>query len=96
MRSKESAYNIAEDKSEYGLKFFFISKGQRDVIKAIQYAFVQKLNGRDIYNLGFGDYDIEKDIITDDVNTNNGDVYKVFQTVLNTIPVFFGHFEQAI
>jgi hypothetical protein len=35
--------------------------------------------------LGFGDYDLENDKIVDDINTNNGDAFKVFNTVLGTI-----------
>ena len=65
-------------------------------MKAIQYSFVQELNGKNIYNLGFGDYDFESDIIVDDINTNNGDAYKVFKTVLSTIPIFFENYSSNI
>jgi hypothetical protein len=76
--------------------FFFISKGEKDIIKAIQFSFVQELNGRKIYNLGFGDYDLENDKIIDDINTNNGDAYKVLNTALSTIPIFFENFGSEI
>jgi hypothetical protein len=32
----------------------------------------------------------------DDIHTNNGDVFKVFNTVLITIPMFFENFNNAI
>lgn len=96
MSTIENVYELEEDKSANGLKFFFISKGDQDVIKAIQFSYVQELNGQNIYNLGFGDYDLENDKIIDDTNTNNGDAYKVFNTVLSTIPIFFEHFDDEI
>lgn len=89
-------YEVVEEKSDTGLKFFFISKGKLDIIKVIHYSFVQQLNGKNIYNLGFGDYDFVSDTIVDDTNTNNGDTYKVFNTVLSTIPVFFENFGNEI
>jgi hypothetical protein len=93
MSQTNLAYEFEESKSTNGLQFFFISKGKQDIIKAIQYSFVQDLNGSKVYNLGFGDYDIECDTIIDNVNTNNGDAYKVFNTVLNTILIFFENFK---
>jgi len=71
------------------MTFFFISKGAADIIKVVQYSFVQDLNGRHLYNLGFGDYDIVNDSVRDDIDSNNSDVYRVFNTVLTTIPLFF-------
>lgn len=96
MSNKEGIYELEEDKSENGLVFFFISKGEQDIIKAIQFSFVQERNGRNIYNLGFGDYDPENDKLEDDVNTNNGDAFRVFNTVLSTIPIFFQHFANEV
>lgn len=96
MNKSQSVYEIEEQRSERDIKFFFVSKGREDVIKAIQYSFVQELNGKDVYNLGFGDYDLEVDTIIDNANTNNGDVYKVFNTVLSTIPIFFANQKDGI
>lgn len=92
----ENRYELVEARSAHDLKFFFISKGEQDIIKTIQYSFVQKLLGTQVYNLGFGDYDLENDYVIDHVNSNNGDPYKVFNTILSTIPVFFQHFESCI
>lgn len=96
MNSAENIYHVEEDQSKDGLKFFFIRKGQSDIIKVVQYLYVQKLKGRRVYNLGFGDYDMEEDIVHDDTISNNGDVFKVFNTVLSTIPVFFRNYGDAL
>jgi hypothetical protein len=58
---------------------------------------MSNLFSTDIYNnLGFGDYDIESDRLLDAPVSNNGDHYRVFNTVLNTIPNFFSFFPTAI
>jgi hypothetical protein len=46
--------------------------------------------------LGFGDYDESLDEIKDEIYSNNGDAYKVFATVLSTIPLFFQKFSDDI
>ncbi len=71
------------------VQYLFESKGEKNIIKAIEYTAIRKIQGRTIYNLGFGDYDEETGEISDDTNSNNGDMYKVFSTVLDTIPKFF-------
>lgn len=81
--------------SETGIKYFFISQGPQDVIKAVEYFYFNDFDDRKIYNLGFGDYDISEDKIDDKVNTDNGDPYHVFNTVLNTVPMFFESFGDA-
>jgi hypothetical protein len=81
--------------TEEGTKYYFVSKGKTDVVKAVHYAYSTSMEDLKIYNLGFGDYDIEEDTINDKVNTANGDVYKVFNTVLNTIPIFFKKYPKA-
>lgn len=96
MGNLERPYEWKEETSAEGLKFIFISKGVKDIIKAIQYSYVQEFDGRYIYNLGFGNYDLENDSIGDHIITNNGDAYKVFATVLNTIPLFFEYYDNCI
>jgi hypothetical protein len=81
--------------TETGIKYFFVSKGPSDVIKAVEYYYSADFSGRRVYNLGFGDYDIQQDKIDDSINTDNGDPYLVFNTVLNTIPMFFESFGDA-
>lgn len=89
-------YPLTETRSARSLKFFFVSRGTRTVVKAVEYDLYQKFRGKDVYNLGFGDYDAQADTFCDGSNSNNGDVYKVFHTVLHTIPLFFGHHPQAL
>jgi hypothetical protein len=86
---------ISQNISETGVKYFFISKGPKNIIKADEYFYFTDYHGWRVYNLGFGDYDISKDKIDDKVNTENGDAYQVFNTVLSTVPEFFNSFADA-
>lgn len=63
--------------------------GEKSIIKAIEYRLFRTISGRKVYNLGFGDYDELNGSMIDDINSNNGDMWKVFSTVLNTVPKFF-------
>jgi hypothetical protein len=81
--------------SETGIKYFFISKGPNDVVKAVEYFYFADYNGRKVYNLGFGDYNIATDKIDDKNCTDNGDAYHVFNTILSTVPEFFNSFADA-
>lgn len=75
--------------NEERLQYLFASIGNSTIIKAIEYSPITTLGNRTVYNLGFGDYDEERKTIIDDTNSNNGDMYTVFNTVLNTVPLFF-------
>jgi hypothetical protein len=96
MAGYNKVYKINEDYSESIVRFYFISNGQIDIIKVIEYSYVREFRGVPLYNLGFGDYDLKSDIIDDVVNTNNGDHYMVFNTVLFTIPIFFRYKPNSI
>ncbi len=87
--TKHYEFQLKEQAVERRLRYFFASIGTATIVKAIEYAPIQEVQGKVVYNLGFGDYDEETDDIVDDINSNNGDVYIVFNTVLNTIPDFF-------
>ena len=90
-------FQLEEQRIEKRLRYLFASIGHATIVKAIEYAPIHKLDdGRVVYNLGFGDYDSDTDNIADDVNSNNGDIYTVFNTVLNTIPDFFTHYPNGI
>lgn len=71
------------------IQYLFESVGEKSIIKAIEYSYIRKISGRKVYNLGFGDYNEADGTIIDEVNSNNGDMRKVFSTVLNTVPKFF-------
>lgn len=84
-----SVYSIEQTEDEIKIRYLFASIGQATIIKAIEYSPVTSIGNRTVYNLGFGDYDEENKTILDDVNSNNGDIYVVFNTVLSTVPLFF-------
>jgi hypothetical protein len=71
------------------IQYLFESHGVKIIIKAIEYTPVRKIGRKMVFNLGFGDYDEDSGKILDDANSNNGDMRKVFSTVLDTIPKFF-------
>ena len=71
------------------VQYLFESAGKRKLIKAVQYSCFKTKSGQAIYNLGFGDYNFETKGISDQQNSNNGDMRTVFNTVLNTVPKFF-------
>lgn len=77
------------------IQFLFESIGIKPIVKAIQYSLVKKQDGRKIYNLGFGDFNELDGTINDNSNSNNGDMRKVFSTVLNTVPKFFSENKEA-
>lgn len=77
------------------IQFLFESIGHKSIIKAIEYTPIVKREGRIVYNLGFGDYNEENGGIFDDINSNNGDMRKVFSTVINTVLLFFKENEDA-
>lgn len=92
----EPVYDLFKRETQYGMMWSFRSKGKADFIKAIRYDYVFEYGNKRVYNFGFGDYDSINDTIDDRVNTENGDVYKVFNTVLSTIPMFFESFPGAV
>ena len=92
MSNIDLKYDIEEVPDDQLLTYLFVSKGQNedeDVVKIIQYAYVQDFDYKPVFNLGFGDLELETGSISDDAMTGNGDVYKVFNTVLSTIPQFY-------
>lgn len=85
----ETTSTISEGQPSFN--YFFTSEGKESVTKMIQYSPFYFMDGKHVYNLGFGNYDSENNCIIDSVNTNNDDMRVVFNTVLHTIPDFFTH-----
>lgn len=83
------SYPLFEQETGLGIKFYFISIGNKILTKAIDYSYVTDFEGKRIYNLAFGDYDANEDKINDSTHSENGDVFKVFYTVLGSIQYFF-------
>ena len=96
MAGLSNTYEVTKEHSSSQFDFVFISTGRIVVSKIIQYTLTHQFENRDVYNLGFGDYNARTDQIEDHVNTGNGDAYKVFNTVLSTVPLFFKTFDEAI
>jgi hypothetical protein len=79
------------------LSFSFVSEGPQTIFKVIQYEYALDWQGFEVFNLAFGDYNLETGDICDSEVATNGDVYKVFNTVLHTVPIFFEKYpEQAM
>jgi hypothetical protein len=74
--------------------FEFFSIGQKGKIpKIVQYTLT---NYKDLYNLGFGDKNIETGEIDDTVISNNGDSEKVLATVVATLYAFIDKHQEAM
>ena len=70
--------------------FEFISVGSNGRIKKlVQYTIT---NSKDLYNLGFGDKNIDTGEIDDNVISNNGDSEKVLAIVVATLYVKFKNY----
>ncbi|MCF0039243.1 DUF6934 family protein [Dyadobacter fanqingshengii] len=96
MANLHDIYNVQESTLPAGCEFMFTSNGQQIIIKAVQYNYISQFESRSVYNVGFGDYDLELHQIIDQAKSNNGDAYKVFRTVLSTVPQFFEIFPDAV
>lgn len=75
--------------------FEFVSIGTKGrIVKLVQFT---PTNYKDLYNLGFGDKNIETGEINDIVISNNGDSEKVLATVVATLFAFTNeHFDAMI
>lgn len=74
--------------------FEFVSIGQKGKIpKIVQYS---PTNYKDLYNLGFGDKNIETGEIDDIVISNNGDSEKVLATVVATLYAFIDKHKESM
>lgn len=92
MRNIDHRYSIQKLPGTQTLTYLFFSEsldGKEDVLKIIQYAYMQDFSNRPVHNLGFGDFDLNTGEIDDGAMTNNGDAHKIFNTVLSSIPLFF-------
>lgn len=84
-----------ELKAETSLMVFeFISDGPRGRIpKLIKYS---ETNLKDLYNLAFGDKNVETGEINDLVVSNNGDSEKVLATVVSTVYAFTDRYSNGL
>ena len=89
MNAFPTIYKTVNRTTEYSNQFFFISEGKTNITKTVQFTYALDFQERQVFNLAFGDYDPNTDSIIDDLISNNGDPYKVFNTVLHAIQQFF-------
>jgi len=98
MSNLNHRYDVAEVRDEDSTNFLFFSAGKNrevEVPKIIQFTYIKDYNNSPIYNLGFGDYDMNTGLINDESISDNGDVYRVFNTVLSSIPLFLEKYPNA-
>lgn len=59
MNNFQNVYNTQEYRLSNGtLRYYFVSKGKKDIIKAVQYQYVRHFDGHPLFNLGFGDFNL--------------------------------------
>ncbi len=75
------------------LLYQFVSEGPKGLIKkVVEYT---ETSTKNVYNLGFGDFDEETQSINDLSVTNNGDSLKVLATVASTVYAFTEKYPEA-
>lgn len=89
MNSVSEVYPLQQQITRDLIRYIFLSRGKTEIVKAIEYVYIERFNGIRLYNLGFGNYDFGANMLLDDPVSNNGDQYKVFNTVLASVPIFF-------
>ena len=78
---------------ELMLYYEFVSEGPKGSIrKIVEYT---ETTTKNVFNLGFGDYDQETKSINDQSVTNNGDSLKVLATVASTVYAFTNKYPEA-
>ncbi|GAB4053845.1 DUF6934 family protein [Spirosoma litoris] len=78
------SYDVAVSKNKS--RYEFISVGRKGHIrKIVEYSYLDGLN---LWNLGFGDFDPIRNKIDDEVISDNGDGRKVIKTVALTLVQF--------
>jgi hypothetical protein len=75
---------IYEYSEVHAYRYTFISTGKRNIDKVIEFIPTAKNN---VYNLAFGDL-LPNGGIDDMANSNNGDIIKIFATIINVLQKF--------
>lgn len=88
---KHPKYNY---RSEHSFEVYeFISEGPKGLVKKM--VVYTETATKNVYNLGFGDYDESTNGINDFNVTNNGDSLKVLATVASTVYAFTEKYPNA-
>ena len=89
MRLERYDYKI----SQRFMSFEFVSKGPKgEIVKLVQYT---KIDEKGVFNLGFGDKNIETGEIDNTVISNDDDSQKVLATVANTAYQFMEKYPKS-
>jgi hypothetical protein len=99
MSNIDHRYTPEEAEGVEWLTYLFLSEGKNqdeDVFKIIQYEYAREFGHKSVFNLGFGDLDMATGEVNDEAMAGNGDVFKVFNTVLSTVPEFFNKYPGSI
>ncbi|MBO9566570.1 MAG: hypothetical protein J7621_27600 [Niastella sp.] len=96
MTSSQNIYECNEyQRQPEGVKYLFLSEGHIEIIKVVEYAYIGIKQNRLTYNFGFGTLKEDGTVQDDDIS-DNGDTYKVFNTVLSTVPDFLHNYPGAM
>ncbi|TWW02141.1 DUF6934 family protein [Chitinophaga pinensis] len=98
MNHSQDVYSVRGESipEEKALFYSFVSKGKKDITKIVFYNYVRQFNNRPLFNIGLVDIDIKTGKISDDAISDNEDQYRVFNTVLSTIPRLFGVYKDGV
>ena len=98
MTNSENVYELVElDKQPIiRTRYLFVSEGKRQIVKVVEYEYIGHREDRLAYNLGFGTFNHDNGKVQDDDISDNNDHYKVFNTVLSTIPLFLHNCPEAM
>jgi hypothetical protein len=75
---------IYEYSEVHAYRYTFISTGKRSIVKVIEFTPTATYN---VYNLAFGDL-LPNGEIDDMSNSNNGDIIKIFATIIDVVQFF--------
>jgi hypothetical protein len=75
---------IYEYSEVHAYRYTFTSTGKRNIDKVIQFTLTSTNN---VYNLAFGDL-LPNGGIDDMANSNNGDIIKIFATIIDVVQCF--------
>jgi hypothetical protein len=92
MSNLEHRYRIIETPDPEGTYYLFVSHekdGSNSILKVVEYTYAWDLGNKQVFNLCLGNYDVITNSLDDESITNKGDAHRVFNTVLNTVLLFF-------
>jgi hypothetical protein len=98
MNHSQDVYDVRElaiPETE-AIHYYFISEGKESIVKLIRYEYVRQFSNRPLFNLGFGDLDYETGELSDEKISDNEDHYRVFNTVLATIPRLLNEYRDGV